>query len=107
MHPTMRKTQSERASPNGYFTANLQGTFRVYPLPSDPSMPLPPRHLRNLPPSEPVDCIIRVYVIRALDLQPQDSNGLADPYLVVSLGKTRIKDRDNYIANNLNPVFGK
>ncbi|XP_048584840.1 myoferlin isoform X2 [Nematostella vectensis] len=85
----------------------FKGTFRVYPLPSDPSMPLPPRHLRNLPPSEPVDCIIRVYVIRALDLQPQDSNGLADPYLVVSLGKTRIKDRDNYIANNLNPVFGK
>jgi len=54
----------------------FQGTFRVYPLPSDPNQPLPPRLLCNLPPSEPVECIVRVYVIRAIDLMPQDANGL-------------------------------
>lgn len=42
-----------------------------------------------------------------LDLQPQDTSGLADPYLVVQLGKTKISEKDNYVPNNLNPIFGK
>lgn len=85
----------------------FKGAFHVYPLPGNPNLPLPPRILRNLPPSEPVECLVRVYVIKAIDLQPMDPNGLADPYLVVSLGKTKIKDQDKYIPNTLNPVFGK
>lgn len=85
----------------------FKGAFHVYPLPGNPNLPLPPRILRNLPPSEPVECLVRVYVIKAIDLQPMDPNGLADPYLVVSLGKTTIKDQDKYIPNTLNPVFGK
>ena len=48
-----------------------------------------------------------VYFQQALDLQPQDTSGLADPYLVVHLGKTKISDKDNYVPNNLNPMFGK
>lgn len=85
----------------------FKGSFRIYPLPSDPNSPLPPKILRKLPPSQPVECIIRVYVIRALDLQPQDTSGLADPYLVVHLGKTKVSDKDSYVPNNLNPLFGK
>ncbi|XP_073239418.1 myoferlin-like [Porites lutea] len=85
----------------------FKGSFHVYPLPSDPNLPLPPRILRNLPPSEPVECLVRVYIIRAIDLQPMDPNGLADPYLVVTLGKTKIKESDKYIPNTLNPIFGK
>lgn len=85
----------------------FKGSFHIYPLPSDPTVPLPPRILTNLPPSDPVECLVRVYVIRAIDLQPMDPNGLADPYLVVSLGKTKIKDQDKYIPNTLNPIFGK
>lgn len=85
----------------------FKGFFHVYPLPSDPNIPLPPRILNNLPPSEPVECVVRVYIIRAIDLQPMDSNGLADPYLVVTLGKTKIKENDKYIPNTLNPVFGR
>lgn len=45
--------------------------------------------------------------LKALDLQPQDTSGLADPYLVVNLGKTKISDKENYVPNNLNPLFGK
>lgn len=85
----------------------FKGSFHVYPLPSDPNLPLPPRILNNLPPSEPVECVVRLYVIKAIDLQPMDPNGLADPYLVVTLGKTKIKDSDKYIPNTLNPMFGK
>lgn len=30
---------------------------------------------KNVQPIEKEDCIIRVYVIKAIDLQPQDANG--------------------------------
>ena len=46
-------------------------------------------------------------LLKALDLQPQDTSGLADPYLVVNMGKTKISDKENYVPNNLNPLFGK
>ncbi|XP_077992044.1 myoferlin-like isoform X14 [Glandiceps talaboti] len=85
----------------------FKGTFRLYPLPGDPNAPLPPRHLRYLPKSDPVECIVRVYVIKAVDLQPQDPSGLADPYIKIKLGKKDIKDQDNYIPNTLNPTFGR
>lgn len=54
----------------------LQGTFRVYPLPQDPSEPLPPPMITNLPPSSPEECLVRVYVVSALELQPNDPTGL-------------------------------
>ena len=53
----------------------LQGNFCLYPLPDDPAVPLPPKIMQNLPPSGPVECVVRVYVIRAFDLQPQDPGG--------------------------------
>lgn len=54
----------------------MQGSFRVYPLPEDPALPRPPRQFAVLPPSDPQECIIRVYVIRAYELQPNDPSGL-------------------------------
>jgi len=57
--------------------------FRLYPLPDDPAEPLPPRVLSHLPPSAPVDCIVRIYVIRAFDLVPADENGLVSSYHVL------------------------
>ena len=45
--------------------------------------------------------------IQGIDLQPQDPDGKSDPYLMVSIGKKVINDKDNYITANLNPMFGK
>jgi len=53
----------------------LKGNFCLYPLPDDPGVPLPPRIMQSLPPSGPVECIVRVYVIKAVDLQPHDPGG--------------------------------
>lgn len=85
----------------------FKGSFRVYPLPQDPGEPVPPKIFQALPPSDPEECIIRVYVVKAVDLQPNDPNGLADPYVEVELGSKKINTRDNYIPNSINPVFGR
>ncbi|KAJ6668914.1 hypothetical protein lerEdw1_007723 [Lerista edwardsae] len=85
----------------------LKASFRIYPLPDDPNVPAPPRQFRELPDSGPQECIIRIYIARALELQPQDNNGLCDPYIKISLGKKVIEDRDHYIPNTLNPIFGR
>ena len=43
----------------------------------------------------------------AFNLSPADPDGKSDPYIVIKLGKTEIKDRDKYIPKQLNPVFGR
>ncbi|XP_067999020.1 otoferlin [Melanerpes formicivorus] len=56
------------------------------------------------------ECIARklyTTVEQAADLHPADINGKADPYIAIKLGKTDIKDKENYISKQLNPVFGK
>ncbi|XP_051679896.1 myoferlin isoform X6 [Oryctolagus cuniculus] len=98
-----KSDESEDPSVVGEF----KGSFRIYPLSDDPSMPAPPRQFRELPDSVPQECTVRIYIVRGLQLQPQDNNGLCDPYIKITLGKKVIEDRDHYIPNTLNPVFGR
>ncbi|XP_028412829.1 myoferlin-like isoform X1 [Dendronephthya gigantea] len=105
---TIRRGKNRtREESDEHTVGEFKGTFRVYPLPNNPKDPLPPKYLHHLPPSCPVECIVRVYVIKGIDLQPMDANGLADPYLVVKLGKQKINDREKYVPNSLNPLFGR
>ncbi|NXY86884.1 MYOF protein, partial [Alcedo cyanopectus] len=85
----------------------FKGLFRIYPLPEDPRAPPPPRCFQELPPSQPQTCLVRVYVVRAFDLPPRDRNGLCDPYIRVSLGTKTLGQRDQYVPNTLEPVFGR
>ncbi|KAM6462922.1 otoferlin isoform 2-T2 [Liasis olivaceus] len=62
---------------------------------------------QGIPSNDPINVLVRVYIVRATDLHPADINGKADPYVVIKLGKTDIKDKENYISKQLNPVFGK
>ncbi|XP_062864131.1 otoferlin isoform X2 [Trichomycterus rosablanca] len=62
---------------------------------------------QNIPHNDPISVLVRVYVIRATDLHPADINGKADPYIAIKLGKSEIKDKENYISKQLNPLFGK
>lgn len=55
---------------------DIQGSFKIYPLPDDPGVPAPPRQFRELPESGPQECLVRIYVVRGIDLQPKDANGM-------------------------------
>ncbi|KAM7540784.1 hypothetical protein Aperf_G00000029183 [Anoplocephala perfoliata] len=102
------KSKENKEEDEDNFAGDFKGTFRIYNIPEDPNAPMPLKYLENeIPDSSPVECIIRVYVIKATDLQPSDPSGLADPYIEIRLGKQKISSKDNYIPNNLNPEFGR
>ena len=79
----------------------LKGMLRVItnknePLPMDlnPTVLFKPKPLH-----------VRVYVLRGYNMQPMDSNGLADPYLKVRLGKQKANSRSRDKPKTLNPEF--
>nr|XP_020443798.1 otoferlin isoform X2 [Monopterus albus] len=91
----------------------FKGSLCMYKLPLpgeisreagfDPNMGM----FQSIPHNDPINVLVRVYVVRATDLHPADINGKADPYIVIKLGKSEVKDKENYISKQLNPVFGK
>lgn len=54
---------------------SFQGLFKIYPLPEDPAIPMPPRQFHQLAAQGPQDCLVRIYIVRAFGLQPKDPNG--------------------------------
>ncbi|XP_077157456.1 dysferlin isoform X2 [Paroedura picta] len=99
------KTQDANEDPT--VVGEFKGSFKIYPLPDDPTVPAPPRQFHQLPARGPQECLLRVYIIRAFDLQPKDSNGKCDPYVKISVGKRSVSDQDHYLPCTLEPVFGK
>ncbi|NXL77191.1 DYSF protein, partial [Leptocoma aspasia] len=86
---------------------SFKGLFRIYPVPEEAGAAPAPRCFQRLPPREPQRCLVRVYVVRAFHLSPRDVTGLSDPYVRVSLGKKTLGQRDQYVPNSLEPVFGR
>ncbi|XP_072858292.2 dysferlin isoform X5 [Pogona vitticeps] len=99
------KTQDDNEDPT--VVGEFKGSFKIYALPDDPLLPPPPRQFHLLPVRGPQECLVRIYIIRAFDLQPKDANGKCDPYVKISVGKKSINDQDHYIPCTLEPVFGK
>lgn len=99
------KNEIDDEDPN--VVGEFKGSFMVYPLPDDPTVLAPPRQFRELPDSVSQECVVRIYVVQGIDLQPKDNNGKCDPYIKISLGKKSVDDRDNYMPLTLNPVFGR
>ncbi|KAL7306383.1 hypothetical protein TKK_0001807 [Trichogramma kaykai] len=64
--------------------------------------------LNDYPSQEPLSLVVRVYVVKCLNLNPTDPlSGKTDAYLRLKLGKRVIDDRKRYIPNQLNPTFGR
>ncbi|XP_042658937.1 otoferlin isoform X4 [Tyto alba] len=103
----------DNSSEEERIVGRFKGSMCVYkmPLPDDitkeagydPNFGM----FQGIPSNDPINVLVRVYVVRATDLHPADINGKADPYIAIKLGKTDIKDKENYISKQLNPVFGK
>uniref|UniRef100_A0A8D0G245 Fer-1 like family member 6 n=1 Tax=Sphenodon punctatus TaxID=8508 RepID=A0A8D0G245_SPHPU len=87
----------------------FKGCFCIYKSLEDSSSAdgAQPKILQGIPPNHSVKVLIRVYIVAAFNLSPADPDGKSDPYIVLRLGNTEIKDRDNYIPKQLNPVFGR
>jgi hypothetical protein len=41
-------------------------------------------------------CVVKVYILEAYNLEKTDSFSDSDPYLIVSMGKSKFNERDNY-----------
>ncbi|EFN60493.1 Fer-1-like protein 4 [Camponotus floridanus] len=97
-------------------TGKFKGHISIYRWPHPDKLPCKTRNGRDAanglcndyPPQEPVKLLVRLYVVKGINLQPKDPlSGKSDPYLYVKLGKNSISDRKNYIPNQLNPTFGR
>mmetsp|Transcript_8349 Transcript_8349/g.8258 ORF Transcript_8349/g.8258 Transcript_8349/m.8258 type:complete len:976 (+) Transcript_8349:1306-4233(+) len=53
------------------------------------------------------ECVVRVYVIQAFDLEQKDINSASDPYLILKLGNKVINQRDKYQLDEPNPIFNE
>ncbi|XP_024427595.2 fer-1-like protein 5 [Desmodus rotundus] len=102
------KLYQEQPKSDSPVVGEFKGLFRVYPFPENPEAPQPPRQFSVWPGKEdfPQQCLVRVYVVRAINLQPQDYNGLCDPYVILKVGQTQLGNRDTYQPNTLDPIFG-
>lgn len=67
------KTNSEEENE---IVGEFKGMFKIYPIPENSaSTPTENMIFRNVQPMHKEECIVRVYVIRGIDLQSKDSNG--------------------------------
>ncbi|KAM7406952.1 hypothetical protein PAMA_002925 [Pampus argenteus] len=108
------KANEEEGASEERFVGKFKGRFCLYKLTEDEEEDWEDvvdtghyRVNRGIPSNGPVQVLVRVYIVSASNLHPADQDGKADPYIVVRLGKNEIKDRDNYIPKQLNPVFGR
>ncbi|KAJ4921160.1 hypothetical protein JOQ06_022268 [Pogonophryne albipinna] len=107
------KANEEEGASDERFVGKFKGRFCLYKMTTDEVEEWEDaadmgdiKVNRGVPDNGKVQVLIRVYIVSASNLHPSDPDGKSDPYIVLRLGKNEIKDRDNYIPKQLNPVFG-
>ncbi|XP_049946409.1 otoferlin-like [Schistocerca serialis cubense] len=73
------------------------------PFPERPAVRLLSRHENNAP----VRVCVRCYCVRATELHPRDPTGLSDPYVEMRVGGQVAGSRDDYVPQQIEPVFGR
>ncbi|KAL9983678.1 hypothetical protein ACROYT_G005892 [Oculina patagonica] len=99
----LRKGKTKSTKDDETEVGQFKGAFRIFNNPDSHDKSMATMHLR---PKKPINCVVRVYVVRASQLQPKDGDGLADPYLIVSLGDEKSDKKGERKPKTLNPVFG-
>ncbi|KAL3320007.1 Dysferlin, limb girdle muscular dystrophy 2B (Autosomal recessive), partial [Cichlidogyrus casuarinus] len=102
------KMSDDEITPERRYVGSFKGNLVLYPI-DDTQPPVEKNELRlfkTLPVKVQHKITVYIYIIRALELQPMDSSGLSDPYLILQLGDKVFNERESYKPNELNPVFG-
>ncbi|XP_064410290.1 otoferlin-like [Latimeria chalumnae] len=86
-------------------TGKFKGAFCISPCSEDNERLC--KIIKGIPANVPVQVLVRVYVIKATNLNPADPNGKADPYITVKIGKHELSTKEYYIPKQLNPTFGE
>jgi hypothetical protein len=82
--------------------AEEQGLYsRMDHMSSDPSLD----PLRDQVAGTPEKFIVRVYILRGLELRPTNSNGLSNAYIVATLGPKSVGNRTEAVKDTLYPPF--
>ncbi|KAF5288241.1 hypothetical protein FQA39_LY04009 [Lamprigera yunnana] len=95
--------------------ATLKASIQIYRIPLDSEEnyltpyghPLSQGVYSHFFLNEPTEFLVRIYCVRAINLRPKDVNGKSDPYLYVLMGKQKVKDVENYVPKQVNPIFGR
>ncbi|XP_051879497.1 fer-1-like protein 6 [Pristis pectinata] len=102
-----KASEDDTSADDERIVGKFKGSFFLWKCNDDPGTDGQCMIPHGMPSNAPVKVLIRVYIVAATNLHPADLDGKADPYIVLQLGKTEIKDRDNYIPKQLNPLFGR
>ena len=70
------------------FLQNNKGSFKIYPIPEDADNVQQNLFFSNIKQVVKEECLVRVYIVRGIDLQPKDSNGKVKKYF----------ERENYLG---------
>lgn len=65
------------------------------------------RFFNDHPHNNPAEFLVRVYIVKGLNLKSKEFTGQSNPYVVLNCGNKHIADRNNYVPNSVNPIFGK
>lgn len=63
------------------------------------------KRLSNLLVEVPI--VVRVYVVKALNLRSQDAQSHSDAFIKIEYGGQALSDRAHYVPNQFSPIFGK
>ncbi|XP_041834380.1 fer-1-like protein 4 [Melanotaenia boesemani] len=100
-------TEEDEENDEERLMGKYKGSFLVYPINPEDQDDIQCQITNGIPKNSPIKVLIRVYIIKAINLAPADPNGKADPYLVVKVGDQSLDTKDRYIPKQLNPTFGE
>eukprot|EP00300_Choanocystis_sp_HF-7_P005500 c14114_g1_i1.p1 GENE.c14114_g1_i1~~c14114_g1_i1.p1 ORF type:complete len:1293 (+),score=373.40 c14114_g1_i1:49-3879(+) len=83
------------------------GTLKcnVFALPPGADPVLYPRPFSHAEFSNPRHYVVRLYVLKGINVTAKDSNGLSDPLLKIQLGRKTIIDTNSIRPKTINPEF--
>lgn len=99
------KTSVENEAANK-FVSEIKASFKMYPILENSYQVEKNLIYKNVQPMNREECLLRVYIVRGIDLQAKDSNGKSDAYIEIECGKLKVDNRKKYVPNSNSPEFG-